>query len=359
MNWEGLTGNHIVLTSHETLFSVPGCQLWRGLISRCLPFLACIFLVWLVGCVVIPTPEHGLLEGRGKIDESDIAFLTVSKTTREDVLLRFGEPDLVLHEQRILIYHWKVSHGYWFAGGGYGAAGGGPIPMDYLFMLEFDGEGRLKRSEIDSSIVHEKDYIDKWTPPGIKKPPANSHSIIMIDPIPKGNPQSAIFPTAAQPVRFRVGEFCDSRTSLHTGNFIGHKKAAFGVIMADVRTFRPAIDMVRAAVGQQLQVMGHQLVYKDADVAVIGEIAEFGAKTSINLLTWDAIGSLDVILEVQLGTGTGTKIIRRYKAKHVSKTVLGPSDVNFEQVMRACLEDMQKQMASDAELVRLIGGRTQ
>ncbi|MCJ7679590.1 MAG: YajG family lipoprotein, partial [Candidatus Aminicenantes bacterium] len=350
MNGEGLAGDHIILTSHESLFSEPGCQLWRGLIRRCLPFLACIFLVGLVGCVVIPAPEHSLLEGRGEIDESDIAFLTVSKTTRENVLLRFGEPDLVLYDQRILIYHWKVSIGYFLVAGGYSAIGG-PIPMDYFFMLEFNGEGRLKRSEIHGDIVHEEDYIDKWISPGSEKPPPSSRGIIMIDPIPKGNSQSAIFATGAQPVRFRVGAFCDSRTSPHTDNFIGHKKAAFGVIIADVRTRRPPIDIVRAAVGKQLRVMGHQLVDKDADVTVIGEVAEFGATTSINLLTWDAIGSLDVILEVQLATGTGAKIIRRYKAKHVSKTVLGPSDVNFEQVMRGCLEDMQKQMASDAKLM--------
>ena len=92
---------------------------------------------------------------------------------------------------------------------------------------------------------------------------------------------------------------------------------------------------------------------------MIGEVAEFDVTTSVNLLTWDAIGSLDVILEVQLATGTGAKIIRRYKAKNVSKTVLGPSDVNFEQVMRACLEDMQRQMASDTELARMLGRRTQ
>jgi len=343
--------------NHETLFSGPGCQLLRGLIRRSFPFLACIFLVGLVGCVVIPTPEHGLLEGRGEIDESDMAFLTVDKTIREEVLLRFGEPDLVLRDQRILIYHWKVSIGYWLIAGGYTAVGG-PIPYDYLVMLEFDGEGRLKRSEIHNSIVLEEDYIDKWISPGSEKPPPTSRQIIMIDPIPKGNSQPAIFATAAQPVRFRVGVFCDSRTSPHTDNFIGHKKAAFGVIIADVRTLRPAIDIVRAAVGKQLRVMGHQIVDKDADVAVIGKVAEFGATTSINLLTWDAIGSLDVILEVQLATGTDAKIIRRYKAKHVSKTVLGPSDVNFEQVMRGCLEDMQKQIASDAELVRLIGGKT-
>lgn len=359
MNGKELSTDHVTLTVYETLLSVSGWQLWKCLASCCIPFIVCIFLIGFAGCVVIPTPEHGLLEGRGKIDESDIAFLLVSKTTREEVLLRFGEPDWILHDQRILIYHWNVSHGYWFVGGGYSAAGG-PIPKNYLFMLEFDEEGRLKRFDRSGSIwISEKSRIDKWTPPGFEKPSPKNREIIMIDPIPKANSQTVNLDTEFRPIRFRVGEFRDRRTSPHTGNFIGHKKAAFDVIIADIHICRSATVIVREAVAQQLQVMGHQLVYKDADVTVIGKVVEFGVTTSVNLLTWDAIGSLDVILEVQLATGTGAKIIRHYKAKNVSKTVLGPSDVNFEQTMRACLENMQRQMTSDTELVRLFGRRTQ
>jgi Uncharacterized lipoprotein len=359
MNGEGFANDHIILTSHETLFGRPGWQLWRCLIRYSFLFLTCIFWVGFVGCVVIPTPEHALLEGRGEITESDITFLSVSKTTREDVLLRFGEPDMVLHDQRILIYHWSVSHGYWLLAGGYSATGG-PIPKDYLFMLEFDEEGRLNRFEIGGSIwTSEKHRIDKWIPPGSQKLSGLHRENILIDPIPPTYAQTVTFDPESRPTRFWVGKFCDSRTSPHEDNFIGHKKAAFGMIIADVRICRSAVDIVRAAVAQQLQAMGHHLVDKDADVAVIGKVAEFSVTTSVNLFTWDAIGSLDVILEVQRTTGTSTKIIRRYKSKNISKTLMGPSGLNFEQVMCACLEDMQRQMASDADLARLLGWGTQ
>ena len=140
------------------------------------------------------------------------------------------------------------------------------------------------------------------------------------------------------------------------GTLIGHKKAAFGVVVADVRTTRPVIDVVRTSVTAQLEGAGHHLVDRNPDVVVTGEIAQFGVTTSINLATWDAIGSLDVILEVQNVTGTGAKTTRRYQAKHASGTPLGPSQKHFEQVMRACLEDMQRQMACDEELGDLLGG---
>lgn len=61
-----------------------------------------------MGCVIIPTPEHGLLEGRGKIEATDLAFLKKAETERQEVLLRFGEPDLILdHGPRFLAF---VSH---------------------------------------------------------------------------------------------------------------------------------------------------------------------------------------------------------------------------------------------------------
>lgn len=332
--------------------------MWRYLIRCCLPFLACIFLIGFVGCGVFPTPEHDLLEGRGKIDESDIAFLTVGKTTREDVLLKFGEPDLVLYDQRILIYRWRVIQGYGFIL--LYAIDYGPVSRDYLFMLEFDGEGRLKRFERYGDYASVEKAIDKWTPPDSEKLYEIERNIILIRPIPTPNAKTVTLDTESRSIRFRVGEFCDSRTSPHRGNLIGHKKI-LNMIMADVRTNRHAIDIVRAAVTQQLQVMGHQLVDKDVDVEVIGEIAEFGVTMSTH--GNDAIGTLDVILKVQFVKGTDAKIIRRYNAKHVSKTsffsLTGPGDYNFEQVMRECLEDMQRQIASDAELARLLGGRTQ
>ncbi len=111
-----------------------------------LPYVA---LVSLSGCVLLP--EHGLLAGRGKIDEADIAFLKIGVTTREDVVLRFGEPDIVLHDQQILAYYWAVSLGYFFT-----YVGDGTFWRNYLFMLEFGDEGRLKRAEINS-------YSDWWT----------------------------------------------------------------------------------------------------------------------------------------------------------------------------------------------------
>ena len=229
---------------------------------------------------------------------------------------------------------------------------GGDIRKNYLFMLEFEEEGRLKRFERSGSLWSKAQYrLDKWTPPGSKK---LHRQIIMIDPTPEACTQTVTPGSLARPIRFQVGEFRDQRAAGNTGTFIGHKKAAFGAIVADVWTSRPAIAMVRAAITAQLEAAGHKIVDRDADFTVTGEVEEFGLTTSVNLATWDAIGSLDVIVKVYPAPTTGESIIRRYKAKHTSRTLLGPSKADFEQVMRACLENMQKQVASDPNLARLL-----
>ena len=111
------SGERMVLTSHESLCARRGLLRSLGsLIHRCLAFLICTFFGVFAGCLIIPTPKHTLLEGRGKIEESDMVFLENARTTREEVLLRFGEPDLILDHDRVLAYHWAVSHGYWFVG---------------------------------------------------------------------------------------------------------------------------------------------------------------------------------------------------------------------------------------------------
>ncbi|MGE5839022.1 MAG: YajG family lipoprotein [Deltaproteobacteria bacterium] len=357
MNSKVLSDECTILISHQSLFDRRGLlRLLRSLMDLCLPFIICCFLGVFSGCVIIPTPEHTLLDGRGKIEASDVVFLENAKTTREEVLLRFGEPDLILDHDRVLVYHWAVSHGYWFVGAYYTGAGG-PIPKDYLFILEFDDQGFLKRFERTGSIwTSAQARLDRWTPQGTEKSPNAGREIFIIDPAPQAHAKADRSNTAVVPVRFRMGEFRHLRTDSPSVDLIGHKVAAFGVIVADVRTCRPFIDMVRSAITAQLETAGHHLVDRDADVIITGDLAEFGVTTSISLSSWDAIGSLDITVKIDSSSTSHDLLIRRYKAKHVSKTFLGPSKENFEQVMRACLEDMQGQIASDAELRRLLGG---
>lgn len=128
-----------------------------GLLARCASLLLGLILVALQGCALpIPTPEHGLLSGRGEINEAAVAFLGVAKTTREEVLLRLGEPSATLDDERTLIYRWSVVGAYVDGGNIFGIW---PIPKHYQVLFEFDDRGRLKRFERSPAAW------DEWTPP--------------------------------------------------------------------------------------------------------------------------------------------------------------------------------------------------
>ena len=130
------------------------------------------------GCILpIPMPEHNILIGRGEIDETDRAFLQVGTTSREDVLLRFGEPDATLCNERVLAYYWTVARGYTVVGApGYAAAS--TWRTQRIFMLEFDDRVKLKRFEelkIKSDLTSFDAYlairyIENWKPSDCPEP---------------------------------------------------------------------------------------------------------------------------------------------------------------------------------------------
>jgi hypothetical protein len=106
------------------------------------------------------------------IDRTAQATVQPGVTTREAVLLQFGEPDAILRQQEVFVYYWSRVQGYfaYAVGAGYsGAAGGGPIGRVHLFLIEFDKTGRVKRFEETGPRLMQQpiDRADEWA--GISK----------------------------------------------------------------------------------------------------------------------------------------------------------------------------------------------
>ncbi len=136
--------------------------------------LAALLLLPASGCLWIPTPEHGLLEGRGAIGPQETALLQEGTTTREEVLLKFGEPDARRDSDRVFAYHWTVAHGY-IAVGAYYSGTVAPVRKHYLLMLAFDDTGTLLRWELlECVFASAEGLLDKWargSPPPPSPPP--------------------------------------------------------------------------------------------------------------------------------------------------------------------------------------------
>lgn len=307
-------------------------------------------LVLLAGCIIIPLPEHGLLKGRGAISESDGSFFQLGKTTREQVLLKFGEPDMVIHKQRYIVYSWEVSHGYWGVGG-YGQGAGGPISKMYSLILEFDEQGYLKHFEREGSIFGSaQSKIDVLVGSQSEGMPQRGKAALLINPQPDKPAGAYIVPSLPAGTTFTINESTDLR-SISGGDLLVGKMMEFGNIVAYVVVTRPPVDILRSTIITALEAAGQRLSVQGGDIVINAELLEFSVASSLGLISGDAVGMLDVKLETR---DKQAMVSRRFHIRKTRSRLLGyHTEDEFEGVLRDCLVDMQQQIANDRELRRL------
>ncbi|HJV22851.1 MAG TPA: hypothetical protein VJ570_09140 [Holophagaceae bacterium] len=97
-------------------------------------------------CLLWPFPTGGLLDGRGRITPRHTTPLVVGQATREEVLLRLGEPDGVAQGGRLLRYRWTEERGF-LALVGQGTALVIPFPRRCELQLAFGPDGRLLHAD--------------------------------------------------------------------------------------------------------------------------------------------------------------------------------------------------------------------
>ena len=113
------------------------------------------------GCVVLPLPANSFAAGsRSNVRAEDTEWLVSGRTSREDVLLRLGEPDEASSDDSRLIYRWQwiSTVVVWAAAGGYGGAAGHTASgRDYALELVFDAEWKLKSWDLRRSKLGGKE----------------------------------------------------------------------------------------------------------------------------------------------------------------------------------------------------------
>ncbi|RMF21982.1 MAG: hypothetical protein D6760_08375 [Deltaproteobacteria bacterium] len=332
----------------------------------------------IAGCVVVPviTPEHGLLAGHGAIEQAEAVRLEPGETTREDVLLRFGEPSASLDGDRVFVYHWQTALGYvlWLVGGpGQAAGGAAPIARDRVLLLEFGDDGILLRRKLAKLPVGSSlsSSIDEWTPAESEKlepmeaeskqegGEGRAHEAVgrmVIDPAPEEiRPARATRPMGAALLRVRLETFTDQRGQKQS-RLIGKRTAAFGVVTHDVYLARLPADVVRDALAAGCRVAGHEVVEAASDVIVRGRIERFEIETPVTLTHWNAVATIDVALDVQPESRPDRTITKRLGCRTVEKTLIGPSREDIEKALVACLGDLAAELATGDLLDRAARG---
>jgi outer membrane protein assembly factor BamE (lipoprotein component of BamABCDE complex) len=101
------------------------------------------------GCILIPTPEYKSdgIATRQNISDKEVDMIQVNTTTREQILLRFGQPDATFDEQRRFVYLWAHVTAWIAAGGGYSAAMA-EIAKGYVLEINFRPDGVVSAREI-------------------------------------------------------------------------------------------------------------------------------------------------------------------------------------------------------------------
>jgi hypothetical protein len=107
-------------------------------------FALAVFLLLPVGCVFIYIPDCGRGDTRGAIDNRDLQSYSIGVTTREEVLLALGEPDLQSQDGSTILYWWYYCRGF-IAVAGYGVADAGMDGNQIHLVLKFDEAGRVLR----------------------------------------------------------------------------------------------------------------------------------------------------------------------------------------------------------------------
>lgn len=329
----------------------PLCQRAR----RFLPvpaLLAALLGAVTAGCIIIPTPENILLEGRGVIEEKEEARFVPGETRREDVLLRFGEPDLVADEGRLLAYHWARASAWVFIGA-YPGGAVMPLARHHFLVLEFNAAGLLQRHEFLDKLP------ESMRGPEGKRPfiSPGKRQVIVVNPLTGWPDEAARLPAGATPLRLAIGEFLSAGADGAAADFLGQVKS-IGIVVADVRAARPAADYVSVAVAVELARSGHTLVAaEDAEILVTGDVTHFGLTTQMRWsLSAYALTSLDVTLRFSCVDSSRELLQRRFLASASSGSIdRVPLPVGeFQAVATACLEDLQRQLREDSELAALL-----
>lgn len=116
-----------------------------------------VLAVSLGGCLFIPYRE-AVGNSRHTPDAKGLELLD-GTPTREQVLLRLGEPDWTARRQRVFVYTWWVTRGallIFFR----------PVPIDekrHFLLMEFGEDGLIRRHEtLTTSDDEVTDELESW-----------------------------------------------------------------------------------------------------------------------------------------------------------------------------------------------------
>jgi outer membrane protein assembly factor BamE (lipoprotein component of BamABCDE complex) len=151
--------------------------------SRTFVFSLLCLMLLIESCVMVPVPtkEDKVLAGNQVTDEQ-LSFLTAKITTKQEVIERLGNPNIIWEDVRVFVYKWDMRQGilFWAAGAHYqGAVGMNDIAKHYLLLIQFDEQGRILRFARMTRPLLEPyaDFITEWVKNSPVQSPAEQSAV--------------------------------------------------------------------------------------------------------------------------------------------------------------------------------------
>jgi outer membrane protein assembly factor BamE (lipoprotein component of BamABCDE complex) len=168
MNSHGKCREYPETAGHNTDQSEIGKRAFRN-VSRMnlriqIVLVLCMSLP-LSGCLIIPVKEDKVLSGR-PITEDQLTFLTLKVTTRQEVIERLGNPNIMIIWQNacVFMYNWKVRGAIGFQCIIPDPTSIVELPKDYILLIQFNQQEQLvrfKRTTLFPSHSY-ADCLNKW-----------------------------------------------------------------------------------------------------------------------------------------------------------------------------------------------------
>jgi hypothetical protein len=98
------------------------------------------------GCLYIPYYYRG---STGRVPDTTAEEFIRGRTTRSDMILRIGPPDVRQDNDLLFIYRWRGSYGMWVGLGG----GGGTVYSLEALCVFFNSDNTLKRYDYISNLA--------------------------------------------------------------------------------------------------------------------------------------------------------------------------------------------------------------
>jgi outer membrane protein assembly factor BamE (lipoprotein component of BamABCDE complex) len=306
----------------------------------------------LSGCVPIPIPALGYSsDSRTNLADRVPESIVNGKTTRADVLLALGVPDLYAPDGGWMVYRSARHTGgvAFVAGGGYTAGVVGAINSyeNRLLVVRFDANSIVVDVALENETCRGVNQAACSAIPGFSEDSTDSGSTFLNFP-PYESSAQAVAAASPEKATLQFAPVRDAR-SIARGKLIG-QRSSLGTSMGKIDMSPSPVAMIRQVLVAELGTRGYRSVEAGADIAIDARLTRFEVRTPSTALYWDINGAIAIDVDVRRSSDEPQRF--HYESTCTDRTYVWPSQSVVGNVVLTCLTQLGTRVREDHALVQ-------